>query len=538
MMRRAVPKTPPRHLHPAGNIPIMTETKVHAPRHCGRPDTIGSITVDMSTATTLSPQASMGELHAVARRFAAAAPACDYWTLRLVDEVQEGLAVRDDVPEPSSIGASRGAMITIVAGAGIGYAATADLSPAGLAAAAERAAAATALHGRLGLFDAKLAPRTAVRDAYHSPVEQPWTQMTLADKLGLLSDACARLDLGERIVERAAWLGHRRVSQLLVSSDGAHIEQGFDFVHAGLAATAHIAGQTQTRTGGGQDHPGQGGLERLAVAPLLEDAERVAGEAIALCEAPECPSGQRDLLLLPSQMTLQIHESIGHPLELDRILGDERNYAGLSFVTPDMFGTYRYGSSLLNVTFDPTLAGELASYAADDDGSPARRVHLIRDGILERPLGGELSQRRARLSGAACARACAWDRPPIDRMANINLEPNEEGLDEMIARVERGVLMDSNRSWSIDDSRNKFQFSCELGRLIEDGELKGLVRNPGYRGVSARFWRSLDGVGGPQTLEVRGVRNCGKGEPNQSVYVGHASPPCLFRDIDVFGGGL
>jgi predicted Zn-dependent protease len=245
-----------------------------------------------------------------------------------------------------------------------------------------------------------------------------------------------------------------------------------------------------------------------------------------------------DLLLMPSQMTLQIHESIGHPLELDRILGDERNYAGLSFVTPDMFGTYRYGSSLLNVTFDPTLPGELASYAADDEGTPAKRVHLIRDGILERPLGGELSQRRARLPGSACARACDWDRPAIDRMANINLEPNEEGLEDMIARVERGVLMDTNRSWSIDDSRNKFQFGCQLGRLIEDGELKGLVRNPGYRGISARFWRSLDGVGGPQTLEVRGVQNCGKGEPNQSVYVGHASPACLFRDIDVFGGGL
>jgi predicted Zn-dependent protease len=236
-------------------------------------------------------------------------------------------------------------------------------------------------------------------------------------------------------------------------------------------------------------------------------------------------------------MVLQIHESIGHPLELDRILGDERNYAGTSFVTPDMFGSYRYGSELLNVTFDPTVGGELASYGADDEGSLAERVHLIRRGVLERPLGGALSQARSGLAGVAGARACGWDRPPIDRMGNINLEPGDESLAGLVGRVERGVLMDTNRSWSIDDSRNKFQFGCELGRLIEDGELKGLVRNPGYRGVSAGFWRSLAGVGGREHLEVRGARNCGKGEPNQAVYVGHASPPCLFRGVSVFGGG-
>ena len=175
---------------------------------------------------------------------------------------------------------------------------------------------------------------------------------------------------------------------------------------------------------------------------------------------------------------------------------------------------------------------------ADDEGTPATREHLIRDGILERPLGGRLSQARSGLPGTANARACGWDRPPIDRMANINLEPGPKGetLADLIGRVERGVLMDTNRSWSIDDSRNKFQFGCELGRLIEDGELKGLVRNPGYRGISAEFWRNLDGIGGADTLEVRGVQNCGKGEPNQAVYVGHAAPPCLFRDVAVFGG--
>ena len=478
------------------------------------------------------------DLQTAAARFAASAPACDYWTLRLVEETGEGIAVRDDVAEPSSLWRSRGAMITLVADGGLGYAATSDLSASGLAEARARALELAALHARLGLFEASLYPRSRLRAHYAASVREPWGGQQLDDKLARLFDGCRRMDLDPRIVERVAWLSHRRRQQLLISADGAEIQQVWEHVHSGLSASAHVDGQTQTRRGGGAEMPRQGGLERLSEAGFDTAAEQVAEEAIALALAPECPSGEMDLVLLPSQMVLQIHESIGHPLELDRILGDERNYAGLSFVTPEMFGHYRYGSALLNVSFNPELPNELASCTADDEGTVAEPQYLIRNGVLERPLGGALSQARAGLAGSASARACSWERPPIDRMTNINLEPGVESLDALIGRVQRGVLMETNRSWSIDDSRNKFQFGCELGRLIEDGELKGLVRNPGYRGVSANFWRSLDGVGGPQTLEVGGVRNCGKGEPNQSVYVGHASPPCLFRDVAVFGGGL
>ena len=366
---------------------------------------------------------------------------------------------------------------------------------------------------------------------------EPWEAMSLPDKLGLLQDANRALAIDERIVDWSAWLAWHRVQQLLVTSDGGRVVQVFEYVSPGLAAVANEGSQTQHRHGGGADWCQQGGLERIAAVGLLAAAPRVAQEAIALLSAPECPQDTRDLILTPGQMVLQIHESIGHPLELDRILGDERNYAGTSFVTPEMFGTYRYGSELLNVTFDPTVPGELVSCAADDEGTPAQPEYLIRHGILERPLGGRLSQSRAGLPGTANARACAWDRPPIDRMGNLNLAPGQGSLDDLICQVERGILMDTNRSWSIDDSRNKFQFGCELGRLIKDGELQGLVRNPGYRGISAEFWRNLAGVGGPEALEVRGVQNCGKGEPNQAVLVGHATPPAWFRSVAVFGGG-
>ena len=453
----------------------------------------------------------MDSLEPIVACFAAQAPACDYWTLRLVEESSDHLAVRQGVVEPSALGASLGAMVTVVAGGGVGYGATSDLSAEGLRAAADQALGWAQAHARLGLFDGAIYPRTALRADYRSPVAEPWEALSLQDKLGLLQAVNRALAIDARIVDWSAWLAHRQVRQLLVTSDGARIDQVWTYVSPGLVAVANQGSQTQRRHGGGADWSQQGGLERIAAAGLIEDAPRVAEEAIALLSAPECPQDTRDLILTPSQMVLQIHESIGHPLELDRILGDERNYAGTSFVTPEMFGTYRYGSELLNVTFDPGVPGELVSCAADDEGTPARREYLIRGGLLERPLGGRLSQSRAGLPGTANARACAWDRPAIDRMANINLEPGEGTLADLIARVERGILMDTNRSWSIDDSRNKFQFGCELGRLIEDGALKGLVRNPGYRGISAEFWRSLAGVGGAETLEVRGVQNCGKG---------------------------
>jgi predicted Zn-dependent protease len=306
--------------------------------------------------------------------------------------------------------------------------------------------------------------------------------------------------------------------------------------------TAHAAGVTQTRSWGGRynGYCQQGGYEVVERSGFIGSGRRTAEEALELLAAPNCPSGTMDVVLMPDQMMLQIHESIGHPLELDRILGDERNYAGTSFVTLDMFGSYRYGSPLLNVTYDPTRVEQFASFAFDDEGTPARREYLIKDGVLLRPLGGSTSLQRARrsradLAGVATTRACSWARPPIDRMSNLNVEPGTSTLDEMIAATELGVLMKTNRSWSIDDSRNKFQFGCEWGRMIRGGKLAEVVRDPNYRGISATFWRSLAMVGRPETVEVMGTPYCGKGEPNQAIRVGHASPVCRFTNVDVFG---
>ncbi len=475
-------------------------------------------------------------LEKVEARFRELMPREGFCSLRYVEEAGEGLSVRQGVPEPVGRSRESGAMVTVVRGGGAGYAATSDLTVAGLTralAAAGEWADQTA--GRSVVdFDAIDWPSAAVE--YAGPEGVPWGSTSLEAKFDLLGAQCDRLKSDDRIVDWSASLHRAGVDTLMINSAGARVRQRFSFVVPMLSATANEKAETQTRSFGGFCSCRQGGLEVLDDLGFGQAAETIGAEAVELLSAPNCPTGEMDLLLDAGQMVLQIHESIGHPLELDRILGDERNYAGTSFVTRNMLGSYRYGSDLLNVTYDPTRGEQFASFACDDDGSPAEKTYLIKEGILQRALGGLTSQTRTGLPGVANARACSWNRPPIDRMANLNVECGPSTLDAMIASIERGVYMKTNRSWSIDDSRNKFQFGCEWARLIEGGKLTTVVKNPNYRGISAVFWRSLKGLGDASTAAVLGCPNCGKGEPNQSVLVGHASPACVFGDVDVFGG--
>jgi predicted Zn-dependent protease len=477
-------------------------------------------------------------LDSIRSLFKSLAPAVDFCSLRVVDERSEQLMVRQNILQPLTSKTDCGAMITIMHRGGYGYAATSDLTAAGLKDAIGRARAwADASAGRsVADYSAIALPRPS--GTYAGPGRAAQATLPRKDAIDLLMRESQSCFIDPRIVDWYASLGMITSTQRYLSADGADVTQDFHFLMPNLAVTAHDGDDTQTRSLGGQynGYCRQGGIEILDQAGFHGAGKRVAQEALALLAAPNCPGGKMDVLLMPEQMMLQIHESIGHPLELDRILGDERNFAGTSFVTLDMFGHFQYGSSLLNVTHDPTRPEQFASYQWDDDGQPAQKTYIIRDGILERPLGGAISQARAGIEGVANSRACSWNRPPIDRMANLNIEPGASSLDDMIKSVERGVLMDTNVSWSIDDSRNKFQFGCELGRLIENGEIKGIVKNPNYRGISESFWRSLKAVGDRSTFSVMGTPFCGKGEPSQVIRVGHASPACLFGNVEVFGG--
>lgn len=475
-------------------------------------------------------------LEKVQKMFRQAMPAVDFCSLRYVDETSQVLQVRQNVPQPLQQSVDTGVMVTVMHGGGMGYGATCDLTPSGLKAAIDKAAYWAAQSAGRSVIDFRKVAMPCPQGEHLGPEAIGWDSVSIADKFAILTKQCARLKIDPRIVDFDAYIWHIGLETLYVTSAGGRAFQKFSYMIPSLGVTANQGVITQRRSLGGRGYCRQGGMEMLDEVGFYTAADTLPQEAIELLSAPNCPGEKMDILIAPDQMILQIHESIGHPLELDRILGDERNYAGTSFVRPDMIGNYRYGSDLLNISYDPSRPFQLASYRYDDDGLEARKTFLIDKGILKGVLGGATSQQRADLAGVANSRACSWNRPPIDRMANLNLEPGASSLDEMIASIERGVFVKTNCSWSIDDSRNKFQFGCEWGRMIENGKLTHVVRNPNYRGISATFWRSLKMTGDESTYEVMGTPNCGKGEPNQIMRVAHASPACVFEDVEVFGG--
>jgi TldD protein len=280
-------------------------------------------------------------------------------------------------------------------------------------------------------------------------------------------------------------------------------------------------------------HVKAAGYEHIRTLGLIEEAERIGAEAVALLSAPECPSEVTTLVLDSGQMELQIHESIGHPIELDRVLGMEEAYAGSSWLSPGDRGKVRYASDLVSITADATLPGGLGTFGFDDEGVPAQRTPIVVDGIFEdflssRETAGVLGQ-----TSNGTSRADGWSHLPLIRMTNISIEPREGTLAEIIGDTDDGIFMTTNTSWSIDDKRINFQFGCEQARRIERGKLTTLYKNPNYTGITPEFWGSCDAVGGAEDWVVWGTPNCGKGQPGQVGRVGHGASPARFRGVQV-----
>jgi predicted Zn-dependent protease len=464
-------------------------------------------------------------------------PLAEWIGLREVQEFHTTRYVRDRQPQSNGRSQSHGVMIEVLVDGQFGYASTNHLNFDNIQITAEKAYRQAKNAAKWAVHRFTIAQRPKAIGQYFSPFLKPSDAIAPQEINQLLIEICDTLKVSDQIVKTIAYANISEIETKFVSTNGSDIYQKFLTIATDYAATAQDGAIIQKRGDNGQlARCNQIGMEVFDRDPILQRAQIVGEQAIQLLNASECPTETTNLVLAPDQMLLQIHESIGHPLELDRILGDERNYAGGSFVKLEDFGNLQYGSALMNVCFDPTIAGEFASYGFDDTGIPATKEYLIKDGKLLRGLGSTDSQLRSGISGVANSRSASWNRPAIDRMANINLEAGEHSFESMIANIEQGVYMESNRSWSIDDYRNKFQFGCEYAKLIENGKLTKTLRNPNYRGITNQFWNSLTKLGDRHTVEAYGSPFCGKGEPNQVIRVGHASPVCLFENIEIFGG--
>lgn len=461
----------------------------------------------------------------------------DFVAFKAVSEKTRDYSVRNGKTDDLTEFNDSGVMIEVMVNGHIGYSATAEMTRDGIKTAFDKALKKTKSASDFSAYKFDQNIRPPAKGKYVSSRKIDLDQLSLAEVFDYLKKTSIALKKNEKIVSAISDAMIIETRHHYFSSAGADFDQDFNMIVSSMSATAQDGRESQTRSlHGGRGNCLQIGAEYFNFDQARKDCEEISAQALELLKAENCPSETCDLILAPDQMLLQIHESIGHPLELDRILGDERNFAGWSFIQPQDFGSLQYGSSMMNVVFDPTATHELASYKFDEVGNPAEKKYLIQNGKLLAGLGSLESQRRSGLSGVANSRASSWNRAPIDRMANINLQGGDLTLEQMISKVERGVIMFANRSWSIDDYRRKFQFGCEYAQMIENGKITKTLKNPNYRGVTVPFWNSLAGLTKDNSVETYGSPYCGKGEPSQIIRVGHSSPYALFKNIEVFGG--
>ena len=374
-----------------------------------------------------------------------------------------------------------------------------------------------------------------VVDRYQTPISINPFEVTPETKLNLLLKADEIIRRNKKVKISEAFMGSYKTGKTFASTEGSYIEQEIVECGAGISATAIEESEVQVRSypnsfRGNFATQGYEWIEKLA---LPDKAERVAEESSQLLSAKPCPSKTTTLILDSSQLALQIHESIGHPIELDRILGTEASYAGTSFLKPEMVGHFKYGSEWVNIFADATCPGGLGTFGYDDEGVKAQKVPIITHGILVNLLTSRETAHHLEKESNGTMRADGWNRIPLIRMTNINLEPGGWTLEQMVADTEEGIFLTTNRSWSIDDKRINFQFGTEIGWEIKNGKLGEMVKNPTYTGITPNFWNSCDAIANRDHWEMWGTPNCGKGEPGQIAHVGHGTAPARFRNVQV-----
>ncbi|HEY0160132.1 MAG TPA: TldD/PmbA family protein [Thermoanaerobaculia bacterium] len=458
-----------------------------------------------------------------------------YADIRFTETQQQHVKVRNGEVDHLSSTVDRAAGVRVLVGNGWGFAATSDISEASIRKAARRALEVAAASNIASTHEVTLSDVEPHVASSHSEYQiDPWS-VPIDRKIEHLMNATEPMRGDGRIHQVSGEISCYRQEKLFASSAGSFIEQSTTQMGGGIEAVAIADGEFQRRTypnpfGGDFQAEGWEFIERL---DMPRKALQIRDEALALLTALKAPAGRFDLIVGSAQLALQVHESCGHPTELDRAMGLEISLAGGSFLQPSMLGHFRYGSDLVNLVADATIPGSIGSFAYDDDGVPGQRFHLVEKGMFVGYLTGRDTAPFIGRKSNGTVRAETAARIPIIRMTNINLEPGDTPLDEIVADTKRGIFVETNKSWSIDDLRLNFQFGCEVAWEIENGRLGRMLRNPLYTGNTPDFWRSCDAVADRASWQIWGLPNCGKGDPMQTMRVAHGAPAARFRNVEM-----
>ena len=459
-----------------------------------------------------------------------------YADIRVVQSAEQSLSVKNGVVDGLSSSESLGFGVRVLAEGGAwGFASSRNLTAPEVDKIADLAVKIAKASALVRGEPVNLGPAVASRGTYTTPIQVDPFTISIEDKLNLLMQADAAMARVTGVNVRRGSLVFIREHKTFANSEGADIEQTIYEAGAGIEALAVGGDEVQRRS-----YPdafrqqGAAGWEYILAMDLPGNAERIAAEAVQLLTADPCPSDRVTTLILGSQqLALQIHESCGHPIELDRVFGTEAAFAGTSFLTTEKLNNFQYGSEVVNITAESVRPTGLGTFGWDDEGVPAGSTPIVREGRFVGYLMSRETAPLLRLTSNGCMRASGWNRIPLIRMTNVSLEPGAWDFDDLIADTDGGIYMETNRSWSIDDKRYNFQFGTEIGYEIKNGKLGRMLRNCTYTGITPEFWNACDAVCNAKHWVMWGTPNCGKGQPMQIAHTGHGAAPARFRNVKV-----
>ena len=457
----------------------------------------------------------------------------DYADARFVSWEQEFITQDNGVIQNIVHHADSGIGVRVLASGCWGFAATLLKDEKSLIRACTEAVLMAKVSAPLSLTNIDWKKQKSHQGSYESRCDSDPFSVPLTEKIDLLSEVHAKLKKNKTIKLTDAILRFAKVHKNFYNSEGTKVQNSW--IESGAEYAAKAQNETDTQIRHFYLDVKKRGFEWIKEQKLIENAERVAAEAEILLKAPSCPTKKTTLILDSNQMVLQVHESVGHPLELDRIFGSEASYAGRSFVNTEMREKFQYAAPIVNITLDSTIQDGLGTFGFDDDGVPAQRVPLIKHGILKNFLTSREYAEKIGLESNACNVASSWNRLPVIRMTGVHLEPGNMSFEKILETTEDGIYMATNKSWSIDDVRLNFQFGCEWAQEIKNGKLGKVYKNPNYQGMTPEFWKSCTAIADKNSWRVWGVPNCGKGEPGQVGRVCHGTSPSRFQNVQVFG---